>query len=446
MQTEMTDLQAFLETHLETAGSLLPGEADRLAGLRRAGREAFAASGWPTKRLEAWKYTDLRALLKRPVAADPATEAEIDRAPGLLADGDVAARLVFVDGRYRPGLSRIENLPAGLTLIDLKTALAGRSDLIDDTLGSIADVTADPMVALNTALIDGGTLLHVARGVTVTGPIEIVSVTGVSASPRAWSPRHLWILDEGSAADVVEVHVGLGEMPTFANAVTEIRIGDNARLRHFKHHDEGSAAANLAASHAVLGRDARFEMFTLTIGALLSRTGVHARLEGAGGSSRISGAYLLDGDRHCDNTSVIELAAPHTGCRQLFKGVLDDRSHGVFQGRIVVEPHAQHVDGHQLSRAILLSADAEVAQKPELEIWADDVKCSHGATVGDLDRDALFYLRARGLPEAAARRLLIEAFLTEAFEEVDHHAVRTAMTAAAGNWMRGRRQEIGKPQ
>jgi len=235
---------------------------------------------------------------------------------------------------------------------------------------------------------------------------------------------------------VIEHHVSLGGGATFANSATEIELGDGALLHHYKMQAEGPEAFNLGTLHASVGRNAHYDGFGMSLGARLSRNEVAVRLDGEGARCHLNGAYMMRGRQHCDNTTVIEHVVPHTSCREVFKGVLDDEARAVFQGRIVVHPDAQQSDGHQLSKAMLLSEKAEIDAKPELEIYADDVKCSHGATAGDLDHEALFYLRSRGLPEARARNLLIEAFLTESVEAIAAADLCPAFLASIADWLK----------
>lgn len=295
-----------------------------------------------------------------------------------------------------------------------------------------------PLLALNTALMDGGWVLRVGRGATVERPVEIVTVTGLADTPAAAHPRAVIVVEDNASVDVVEHTIGLGAGVAFTNAAVEVRVGPGARLRHYRVQADSTEAFGVSTVLATLDRDAMYETFGLAVGARLSRYDARVRLDGAGATCRLSGAYLARGRQHVDNTTEIEHRAPHTACREVFKGVLDDAARGVFQGRIVVHRHAQHIDGHQLSRALLLSDHAEIDAKPELQIWADDVKCSHGATAGQLDPQALFYLRSRGLDEGAARHLLIAAFLTEALDEVSNRDVAGAMAAAIEDWMASR--------
>jgi Fe-S cluster assembly protein SufD len=272
-------------------------------------------------------------------------------------------------------------------------------------------------------------------GVRAEVPIEIVFVGGLTERPIAYHPRNLILVEEGGAATVVEHHVGVGAGAYFANGVTEIRVAERGHLRHYIVQAESREAIHLATAHVEVARDATYEAFTLSTGSRLARNEASVRLTGEGAHCGLSGAYLMCGRQHCDNTILIEHVVPRTSCREVFKGVLDDQARAVFQGKIVVHREAQKTDGHQVSKALLLSDGAEIDMKPELEICADDVKCSHGAAAGELDHDALFYLRSRGVPEPLARGLLVEAFIEEAFEEMSCEDLRATLMANVSNWL-----------
>ncbi len=418
----------------------LPGaDLAWLTELRESGINQFRRQGLPTPRTEAWKYTNLRPLQKVAFAAAPdaaaARPAGLDKAPSLLPSGEHVRRLVLTEGRFDPALSSIGDLPPGVTLEPLAQAIRRDPGGLQSYLGRIAHPVGQPMLALNTALMEDGVVLRVGRSAVLSEPVEVLHLGGLSDRAVAYHPRLLVLLEADSRAVLVENFVGLGDASYFANAVTEIRVAEGARLDHIKVQAEGAAATHLASCHVWLDRQATFIGFSLALGAQLSRNEVHVRLEGEGARCRVNGAYLMRGKQHCDNTTLIEHLKPETSCREVFKGVLDDQSRGVFQGRIMVHRGADKTDGHQLSKALLLSDRAEIDAKPELEIYADDVKCSHGATVGDIDEQALFCLRARGIPEARARSLLIQAFLDEALDEVGIPALHEALLSRVADWL-----------
>ncbi len=420
----------------------LPGSGlGWLGALREAGIAALAERGLPTPRVEDWKYTNLRPLetLALTAARPDAPAPSLDLVPSLLATTD-HPRLVFLNGFLRPDLSRLADLPEGVELAGLADLIAKQPDWLQSELSDDGKFETTALTALNTALMEDGAVLRIARGAVVERPIELVFLGAAEAQPLSIQPRNLIALGEASQATVIEVHAGLGEGVTVSNSVSDVHLAPGARLTHVKLQDESHRSYHLASLRARLERDSTYEGFGLSLGAALSRNEARVRLEGSGGHCLLGGGYLMRDKQHCDNTTVIEHLAPHTSCREVFKGALDDKARGVFQGKIVVHRDAQHIDGHQLSKALLLSDDAEMDAKPELEIYADDVKCSHGATAGEIDHDALFYLRCRGIPEAKARSLLIQAFLAEAVEEAAPEALREALNARIIAWLAAKPQ------
>lgn len=415
----------------------LPGAAlSWVRDLREQGRNRFAELGFPTTKVEAWKYTSLKTLEK--VAFRPARPAAAGVHFDVLPHVGKGPRLVFVDGFLRADLSTTTGLPAGVELLGLADALNTRAELVGEHLGRIAASDEQRFVALNTAFLADGAVVRVARGVEVAEPIELVFVSlGSDDEPTAFHPRTLLIAEPQSKAVVVEHHVGLGTGATFANHVAEVHVGEGATLRHYKVQREGAEAFHLSNTAARVGKDACYDNFILTTGARLARNEVRTVM-GMGASCNVNGAYMVRGEQHCDTTTVIEHCEPHGTSREVYKGAIDGHARAVFQGKIIVHPGAQKTDGYQLNRALLLSDTAEIDAKPELEIYADDVKCSHGATAGELADEALFYLRARGIPKDEARALLIAAFLSEALEEIPEESIREAFQGYVSGWLNAR--------
>ncbi|MDR3517942.1 MAG: Fe-S cluster assembly protein SufD [Azospirillaceae bacterium] len=434
-----------IQPYLDSFHDLIPGLPGAGLGwldrLRHDGLARFAATGFPSQRVEAWKYTSLRALERSVFApAGHATPPAIDRLPTVAPDPRTAHRLVLVDGRFRPDLSSVPASVAGIASAGLADLLAGSpgdvpTTLAERHLGSVATLETG-LTAVNTAFVSDGLVIHVAAGVAVAQPIEVVFIAtgGAAASPTLHHPRLLLVAEPDSQVTLVEHHVGLGDGPYATNTVVEIVVGDRAVVNHTKIQREGQGAIHIATTAARIGSEGRYDHFGLTLGAALSRNDIVPIL-GAGASCRLAGAYLLRGRQHADTTTAIEHSAPRATSRQVYKGVIDDTAHGVFQGRILVRPGAQKTDAYQINRALLLSAGAEIDSKPELEIHADDVKCSHGATAGELDDDQLFYLRARGIDRDDARRLLIGAFVGEAIDEISDATVAAAVRALADAWL-----------
>jgi Fe-S cluster assembly protein SufD len=404
------------------------GEPAVLAGLRRDAMARFERQGLPTPRVEAWRYTNLANLAQIPFAA-PANDAAPVAAPApLVAD---ALRLVLVNGRLRPDLAPLPALPAGLVVRSLPEALAA-----DPALAAALGGDGEAMLSLNAALLSGGVVIELAAGTVLDRPVELASLGSAGPdAPVAFHPRHLLRLGEGAALTLVESHAGTGAY--WSHPVLQAELARGARLTHLKLQEEGPDAFHLAHGAVRLDAAARYDALVLQGGAALARHALRVELAGEGAQCSIAGLYLGRGRQHLDNTLEVIHAAPGGASRQLFKGVLADRARGVFQGRIVVERDAQKSDGQQLCRTLLLSDRAEIDVKPELEINADDVKCSHGAAAGDIDEDALFYLRARGIDRAAARRMLIEAFFGELLEEVEDEKLRLALGGRVQSWLAG---------
>ena len=337
-------------------------------------------------------------------------------------------------------LSVTDGLPEGATVASTADLLNGADPLLAEHLGRVTEAVGQPFLGLNTAFMQDGFVLHLRPGIVVEQPIRMVFLTDLEADAvAAANPRNLVVAEDNSQATLVEIHRGNDGTAYFTNAVTEISVAAGARLHHYKLQDEGDAALHLANLQVRLGRDATYDNFILSLGARLARNDIGAVLAATGIDCRLSGAYVARDSQHMDTTSFIDHAEPDCRSREVYAGVLDGRSRGVFQGKIVVRRDAQRTDGHQLNRALLLSKGAEIDSKPELEIYADDVKCSHGATAGEIDADALFYLRTRGIGEDEARALLIEAFLMEALEEISVPAVRDDFAAR----LKARLDELG---
>lgn len=439
----MPDSIPFTE-HYGDLREALPGQdLPWLAGLRQSALARFTATGLPTQRQESWKYTSLRPLEKVGFGATGAPRAcvSIDRAPSLLPAASEHHRLVFVDGHHRADLSSVQRLPEGAELATLRELLTREPDWVERHLGKLAGDADQPLLALNTAMMMNGFVLRLAEGTVLHEPVEVVHLGGAGDRPLAYHPRNLIVLAPGAQATLIEHHTAMGEQPYYTNSGTEVALAEGAVLHHYKLQAEALDAFHTATVHAEVGKEALYDAFGMTTGARLSRSEIAVRLAGEGANCHLNGAYLVRGQQHCDNTTRIDHLVPNTACSEVFKGVVDDAARAVFQGKIVVHRDAQHTNGHQLSKVLLLSDKAEIDCKPELEIYADDVACSHGATAGDLDHDALFYLRARGIPEATARAMLIEAFLAESVHNIAAQGICPALMSSIGHWLAGRREE-----
>lgn len=390
----------------------LPGDA----GLRAAAAELFRARGLPGPREEAWRYTFLRPLAEARFAeAAPSGDCGplLARLPAI-----EAPRLVFLDGRFRADLS---SMPAHAMVTTGAPAL-----------GPLAHPENEKLVALNTMLAEDGADIAVPGGVDA-GTLVLASLgTDAGGERRAFHPRHAVHLAAGSRLTLIEIAIGEGGY--LHNPVLSATVEAGAALTHLRLQDEASAAFHLSTLYADVAEDGVYDSFALNLGARLARMEVHARLAGTRAAAHLNAAQLLTGEQHGDFTTVVAHDAPHTQSRQTVKNVLTGRAHGVFQGKIEVARAAQKTDGYQMNQTLLLSGQAEINAKPQLEIYADDVKCSHGATVGELDETQLFYLRSRGVPEGEARSILVRAFLAEALDPIAHAAGRAVLEQAVAAW------------
>ncbi len=416
----------------------LPG-AGQIADARRQAFEAYERIGLPHRRIEDWKYTDLRGLMREvlPLAGAP-DAAVLERAAAALklhAIGGVR-RLVLVDGVFAPSLSETGNPEKGLGIRTLREVLeAGDARLQAQLLGP---EDPDSMVALNTAMMTDGVVIEVADGAAPTQPLHIVHIAA-GAAPSAMFTRSLLKLGKAATATLVESYIAADGAKAYqVHDSLVVSIADGARLDHVRLIEDAREAFNISSSRVTLGAKAHFNTFGLTSGSGVSRYQATIAFAGEGSRVETNGVNLLNGRQHADSTLFLDHAVPNCASREIFRAVVDDRGHSVFQGRIIVRPGAQKTDAKMMTRALLLSDEAEADNKPELEIFADDVTCGHGATTGALDESLLFYLRARGLSEKEAQALLIQAFVGEAIESIASDALRELAISAAQRWLAAR--------
>ena len=442
MNAEVRLIKTAAETALVTSFAAvkraLPG-AVAVGALREDAFRRFETEGLPHRRVEEWKYTDLRALMReaKPLAGvpDAAAKARAKTALAVLPAIE-ARRIVFVDGAFVPELSDLAGLEAGLTVRSTAQALAaGDADLIAH-LGQIVP-TDDIAVALNTAFMGDGAVIHVAQGAALAQPIHLVFVNAGSESASVFA-RSLVVIEKGARAMLLESHVGAATSDDQVNTVLELKVGDEAHVDHIKITGEGAGALHVSTLMAAIGAHARFNEFLFTTGGAVVRNQAFVRFDGEGTIAGIRGASLLKGRQHADTTLVVDHAVADCTSREVFKSVLDEEGRSVFQGKIIVRPHAQKTDAKMATHALLLSETAEADNKPELEIFADDVQCGHGATSGALDEDLLFYLKARGIPANEAEALLIQAFVGEAVEGIEHAGLRDALMDHVVAWLKAR--------
>lgn len=423
--------QALSDAYAAARGTL-PGK-DAVERLREDAFRQFETLGLPHRRVEEWKYTDLRALLKEvnPLAPPPdrAARERAKNARDLLAGLD-CRRLVFVDGNFVPEMSDLspEN---GLTIGSMADALAKGDQLVAEHVGKTF-ATDDVVVALNTALMGDGAVIRIGKAAALKRPIHLVFASGTD-KPASAFVRSLVVVEEGARATIIESH---DSGDTQVNTALELVVGDGAQVGYFKiTHARALHVASLLAS---IGADATFRSFAYTSDSRVVRNQNFVTFAGENTHGALRGVSLLRGKEHVDTTLLIEHAVGYCESREQFKSVLDDEAHGVFQGKIVVQPKAQKTDAKMMTRSLLLSDGAEADSKPELEIFADDVVCGHGATTAAPDDNLKFYLMSRGIPEKEAEALLIQAFIGEVIDEIDEDGIRDALMNAAIDWLRRR--------
>lgn len=430
---------------MRAASDIFVAARDRLPGtgkvveVRLRAFDAYERAGLPHRRLEDWKYTDLRALMREvlPLAAAPDATA-LKRSEAALAALPAvdACRLVLVDGVLAASLSNLAALESGVRVQTLREVLedsanSARADLLEN--GTVAG----PMIALNAAMATDGAVITVADGAALTKPLHIVHVaTRVSAASYT---RSFLKIGTAAQATLLESFVAADDARSYqVNDAIAVWLGERAQLQHVRSMADGADATNITTAIFAIGAKARLTTFNMTSGGGLSRYEGYLTFAGEGAEANANGVNLLNGRQHADTTLFLDHAAPNCASREVFRSVVDDRAHSVFQGRIIVRPKAQKTDAKMMTRALLLSDEAEADNKPELEIFADDVTCGHGATTGALDESLLFYLRARGLSEKEAQALLIQAFVGEAIESISSDALRELAISTAQRWLAAR--------
>ena len=431
----MTTATQELATYREGFGGFEKSAAgNRLAWLRNLRREGFARfaeKGIPTTHWEDWRFTNLSSLAQTPFrlarnGGSALTAKSLDK---YKIDG-AAAQLIFLNGRYVAELSSIGRLPNGVDISNLATEIESQPSALESWLGQFLDTRRDPFSALNTAFLEDGAFVYVAKGVVLEAPVHALFVSTSETGPTMTHPRNLIVAESGSQVSVIEDYVSLPsasgvEGRLFCNTATELIAGDNAVVSHYMIEREHTDAFNVSTLRIEQGRNASVGSHSVLLGGGIVRNNVHPVLNGEGGDCLINGLFAGAGRQHLDNYMLVEHAKPHCGSRQFYNGILAGRSHGVFHGRIIVHKDAQKTDAKQTNRNLLLSDEAQIDTKPQLEIYADDVKCTHGATIGQIEENALFYLRSRGIDEPSARQLLLLAFASECLDRMNEGPART---------------------
>jgi Fe-S cluster assembly protein SufD len=424
-------IDAYLSDFARFEERVAPGSPLWLSEVRRRALERFRMLGYPTTRNEDWHFTSVAPIAE--------TEFHVTEAPGgEVRVGDLEPfqfaqkawpTLVFVNGRFSEELSTFSTLPAGVRVMELARAWKEQPALLERHLSKIADFENAAFTALNTAFMFDGAVVHIAPNAVLESPLHLLFVSDAYAAKTVAYPRTLIVGERHSNATIIESYVSLGEARYFTNAVTEVVLDEGAQLRHYRIQRESERAFHIGTTEVRQARSSLFKSFSFATGARLARINTYTKLQGEGSEVWLDGLYMVDGDQHVDHQTRIAHLEPNCASHEVYKGVLDGMSHGVFNGQVYVHPIAQKTDGKQTNNNLLLSEHARVDTKPQLEIFADDVKCTHGATVGRIDEMALFYMKSRGIGAQMARELLTYAFAADVIERIELDAVRTGLEA-----------------
>ncbi len=416
-----------------------------LERLRETAMDRFEQLGFPAIENEEWKYTNVSQIARTrfmPIAANVNLRSAVGEGEltAFTYPETKASQLVFVDGILRPELSSLSGLPAGVVALDFSAALTIEpfAELMRTYLGRIVDYSDNGFTALNTAFVGSGALVVIPKGLVVETPLHLLFLCSSKGANVAAFPRVLVIAEENSSATIIESYDSIGNDAYFTNAVVEILLRDGARLEHYRVQDESSEAFHIASTRADLGRDSSFETTSIMLGAKLSRHDLSVMMDHEGAECRVDGLYIIGDGQHTDTHSVIDHKQPHCASHQLYKGILDGKSRAVFNGKVFVRRGAIGTDANQTNKNLLLSNEAHVDTKPQLEIFADDVKCAHGAAIGQLDEDELFYLESRGIHSDLARNLLTYGFAEEVIARIKVESIKTKLDEAVLNRLHAR--------
>jgi Fe-S cluster assembly protein SufD len=425
VSTTIAQLDTYLQSFTAFQKTAVGQNVAWLKKLRDEAFARFAEVGFPTTHDEDWRFTNVAPIARTAFSlagpgAHSVTKPEL--LPYVLPNA--LCQLVFVDGNFVESLSVVGTLPKGVRVHSLSATIAAKAEVLEPHLGRYLDTQRDAFAALNTAFLNDGAFVYVNKGTVVEQPIHLLFVSTAAATPTMTHPRTLIVAENESQVAVVEEYVSLGGGVAFSNTATEVVAGESAVVSHYMIEREHTDAFNISTLRIQQARAANVATHSILLGGGLVRNNVHPVLNGEGADCLINGLFLGNGTQHLDNYMLVEHAQPHCESRQFYNGVLDDKAHGVFHGRIIVHKDAQKTDAKQTNRNLLLSDDAQIDTKPQLEIYADDVKCTHGATIGQIEENALFYLRSRGIDERSARRLLLLAFANECTDRMKEDSVR----------------------
>jgi len=413
-----------------------------LESIRESGMSKFSELGFPGPDNEDWRFTNVTPIARTSFGMDRNGMPQVtpDTVNQFTFPGLKCSLLVFVNGCYQPELSVTTELPEGVKVLNLAQAVESDQDLIKERLSSYANFDKEAFTALNTAFMEDGGFIYVPDNTVLPDPVHLLYITTESDHPTITNPRNLFVVGKNSEADVVEQYVTLSEGVYFSNVVTELVIGENSTAGHYLIERESKKSFNVSTLRVQQDKHSNLRSHSVLLGGALVRNNVHPVLAGEGCDSLINGLYMPSGRQHMDNYMVVEHASPHCDSRQFYNGILDGRSRGVFHGRIIVHEDAQKTDAKQTNRNLLLSDNAQIDTKPQLEIYADDVKCTHGATIGQMDEDAIFYMQSRGIAEDAAKEILLSAFTGGTLESMRIEQIREYCEKLVADWFAKRKQ------
>ncbi|HET6934305.1 MAG TPA: Fe-S cluster assembly protein SufD [Candidatus Angelobacter sp.] len=408
-----------------------------LKALRQEAFARFAETGFPTTHDEDWRFTNISPISGTDFQPAPRASLSAEQLTPF-GTSQFATVLVFVNGRFARELSTLTSLPAKVKVGSVAEELSSNAAAVQAHFGQYLNFQRDAFAALNTAFAEDGAYIYVPRGVVVEHPIYVLYVSVAGEAPAIEHPRNLIVVEENSQATIVEDYVSYqngGSAPTFSNTVTELVAGENAVVSHYMLVRQDDQSFNVSTLRLQQARSSNVATHSVLLSGALVRNNVHPVLAGEGAECLINGLFMANGRQHMDNYMLVEHASPHCNSRQFYNGIMNGHGHGVFHGRIIVHKDAQKTDAKQTNRNLLLSDEAQIDTKPQLEIYADDVKCTHGATIGQVEENALFYLRSRGLDENAARHLLLLAFANECLERMNSRQVRDHLERLVMEWL-----------
>ncbi len=404
--------------------------------LREKGISGFKNHGFPTIFDEEWRFTNLEALRRNSflIAQNGISDVSVETVDSYVFEGLATLLLVFVNGRFAPSFSNADQSQSGVAVTNLREAIFTQEELVRKHLAKYADYNKDPFISLNTSYFTDGAFIHISPNTVLDTPVHVLHISTDQGQPQFINPRNLIIIGKNGATKVIEHYVSTSKGVYFSNVVTEIVCAENSDIEHYRLEFESPNAFNFLNLRTNQQKDSNVTSHSVLYGGAIVRNTVHPVLQGQGGNSDIYGLFMSEGRQHMDNFMRVEHASPHCDSRQFYNGVLDDRSKGVFHGRILVHEGSEKTDAKQTNRNLLLSDAAQIDTKPQLEIYNSDVKCTHGATIGRMDEQAIFYLRSRGISAKKSKMIMLRAFTGETLENMSIEPVRQALEGETTTW------------